>query len=65
MAYVPSPVKYEKGIDWSKNFPSANYGKFFKKHRYLLADDIENAAKKKVTLYNGKNPGPPHYQNDK
>ena len=65
MAYIPSPTKYEKTIDWSKNFPTANYGKFFRTRRDLPSHDIENDAKKKFTYFNGKNPGPANYQNDK
>ena len=30
MSWVPAPVKYDKTINWDKNFPSRNYGKFFR-----------------------------------
>ena len=46
MSWVPAPNKYDKSIDWSKNFPSRNYGKFLKKNRYMLSQDIEMEAKK-------------------
>ena len=65
MEWVPSPAKYDREIKWDKIFPSKGYGKFLKKARYLLSHDIENEAKKKVQKYNGKNPGPSNYDNDK
>ena len=46
MSWVPAPNKYDKSIDWSKNFQSRNYGKFLKKNRYMLSQDIEMEAKK-------------------
>ena len=64
MAYIPSPFKYDKTIDWNKNFPSANYGKFLRTERYMLSDDIEIEAKKKVKM-GGKNPGPASHHNEK
>ena len=39
-AYIPSPVKYHHEIDWSKNFPSANNGKFFKETRCMMGEEI-------------------------
>ena len=46
MSWIPAPNKYDKSIDWNKNFPSKGYGKFLKKNRYLLSHDIEMEAKK-------------------
>jgi len=31
----------------------------------MLSEDIENAAKKKITYHNGKNPGPANYEVEK
>lgn len=65
MSWVPAPIKYVEPHNWDKNFPSRNYGKFFKQTRYMLSEDIENAAKKKITYHNGKNPGPANYEVEK
>ena len=65
MSWVPAPNKYDKTINWDKNFPTRNYGRFFTNKRYMLSEDIENAAKKKVSYLNGKNPGPANYEADK
>ena len=61
MSWVPAPVRYEKGIDWNKNFPSRNYGKFLTAKRYMMSEQIANEAKKKVEYIQGKNPGPANY----
>ena len=65
MSWVPAPVKYEKGIDWNKNFPSRNYGRFLTAKRYMMSEQIENEAKKKVNYHSGKNPGPANYEIEK
>jgi hypothetical protein len=38
MAWVPAPVKYDKTINWDKNFPSRNNGKFLTAKRYMMSE---------------------------
>lgn len=40
-AWIPAPNKYVGTLNWDKNFPSKGYGKFLKRERYLLSDEIE------------------------
>ena len=56
--WVPGPI-YNREIDWNKTIPT-NTGKFMKKARYTVTDDIYNKAKFKEKSVVGPN----HYKED-
>lgn len=55
-AWVPGP-NYNREIDWNKTLPT-NTGRFMKKPRYTITDDIYNKAKSKEKSVVGPN----HYK---
>lgn len=55
-SWIPGPI-YNREIKWNGVLP-ANAGKFKKKARYLISEDIGNAQRK------FKHPGPSSYQNE-
>lgn len=64
LAYIPSPHKYELTMNWEKNFPSKNNGRFLLSHRHMMSDVIEIEAKKKTEKLGGKNPGPSSHHSE-
>ena len=57
-SWVPGPI-YNRDIDWNKTIP-ANTGKFLKKVRYTVTDDIYQKSKSKEK----STPAPNHYKED-